>query len=124
MSTDDAAVQRAEMASRLRGAREYLGLSQEEVASALKVSRPAVTNIEAGTRKVEAIELEQLANLYGRPVTFFLTGEESVGRSDTAVAFAARALQGLSPRDLDEVARFADYLRATGRSKVTGRNKR
>jgi DNA-binding XRE family transcriptional regulator len=124
MSTDDAAVQRAEMASRLREAREYLGLSQEEVASALKVSRPAVTNIEAGTRKVEAIELEQLANLYGRPVTFFLTGDEPVGQADSTVAFAARALQGLSQRDLDEVARFADYLRATGRSKVTGRNKR
>jgi DNA-binding XRE family transcriptional regulator len=124
MSTDDATVQRAEMASRLREAREYLGLSQEEVASALKVSRPAVTNIEAGTRKVEAIELEQLANLYGRPVTFFLTGDEPVGQADSTVAFAARALQGLSQRDLDEVARFADYLRATGRSKVTGRNKR
>lgn len=68
MTTDDSAMQRAEMASRLREAREYLGLSQEEVATALKVSRPAVTNIEAGTRKVEAIELEQLANLYGRQI--------------------------------------------------------
>jgi len=112
------------MASRLREAREYLGLSQEEVATVLKVSRPAVSNIEAGTRKVEAIELEQLANLYGRPVTYFLTGKEPVGQANSAVAFAARALQGLSQRDLDEVARFADYLRAAGRSKVTGRSKR
>lgn len=112
MSTDDAAVQRLEMAARLREAREYLGMSQEEVAGALKVSRPAVTNIESGSRKVEAVELERLARLYGRTVEYFLRGDEL--HLDVEVAFAARTLQGLSKKDLDEVARFAEFLRSSG----------
>jgi transcriptional regulator with XRE-family HTH domain len=116
MSTADPSNQRSEMAARLREAREYLGMSQDEVATALKLSRPAITNIESGARKVEAVELEQLSNLYGRPVNFFLTGKMPV--EDPRVAFAARALRGLTPRDLQEVARFADYLRTASRNKA------
>ena len=51
--TDSDDGQRLDLARRLREAREYVGLSQEEVAFALLVSRPAISNIEAGTRKVE-----------------------------------------------------------------------
>lgn len=112
MSTDDAAVQRLEMAARLREAREYLGMSQEEVAAALELSRPAVTNIESGSRKVEAVELERLARLYGRTVEYFLRGDQP--QLDAKVAFAARTLQGLSNKDLEEVARFAEFLRSSG----------
>ena len=94
--------QRVAMASRLRDAREYLGMSQDEVASVLKLSRPAITNIESGSRKVEAIELDQLAQLYGRPVTYFLSGEEADLTSSERVAFYARTLKGylkkISPR--------------------------
>lgn len=117
MSDEDPSVQRAAMAARLRDSREYLGLSQEEVATALKVSRPAVTNIESGVRKVEALELEQLARLYGKSVNYFLSGEQQ--KIDAKVAFAARALHGLSNKDLDEVARFAEFLRASGGAKGT-----
>lgn len=108
--------QRAEMGARLREAREYLGFSQEEVATALGLSRPAITHIEAGNRRVEAIELEKLSKLYGRPVAYFLSGEEENAFADAKVAFAARALQGLSSRDLEEVMRFASYLRNSSRA--------
>lgn len=117
---DNTSIQRVAMAGRLREAREYLGLSQEEVAATLRVPRPAVTNIEAGTRKVEALELEQLAKLYGRSVDYFLRGEQP--QSDSKATFAARALHGLSDNDLEEVARFAEFLRASvGSKKSRGR---
>ena len=116
--------QRVAMASRLRDAREYLGMSQDEVAAVLKLSRPAITNIESGTRKVEAIELDQLAQLYGRPVTYFLSGEQADLTSSERVAFYARTLTGLSEKDLTEVVRFAEFLRAGSASKKTsGRNR-
>jgi len=118
MITDDLATQRMAMGARLREAREYLGLSQEEVATVLKLSRPAVTNIESGSRKIESLELEQLSKLYGNSIDYFLTGEKLKEESSAKVAFAARALQGLSQRDLDEVARFANYLRTTGDAKA------
>jgi transcriptional regulator with XRE-family HTH domain len=102
--------QRLQMAKRLREAREYLGLSQDDAAAALGISRPAITNIESGTRKVEAVELDKLAQLYGRPVQYFLTGDQPAA-SDARVEFLARAINGLSPKDIDEVSRFAEFLK-------------
>jgi DNA-binding XRE family transcriptional regulator len=110
---------RLQVAARLRDAREYLGLSQDDVAAALNLSRPAVTNIESGSRKVDALELEQLAQLYGRTPQFFLGMEDAV--PDSKIAFAARTLKGLSDKDLEEVARFAEFLRTSASKKKTGR---
>jgi DNA-binding XRE family transcriptional regulator len=106
---------RLQVAARLREAREYLGLSQDDVAAALQLSRPAVTNIESGTRKVDALELEQLADLYGRSVQYFLGAEDALPASK--IAFAARTLKGLSDSDLAEVARFAEFLRTSSKKK-------
>jgi transcriptional regulator with XRE-family HTH domain len=103
--------QRALMAERLRQAREYVGFSQEEVATALGISRPAVTNIESGSRKVEATELNTLARMYRRTLEFLLTGREPAPSGPEQLAFLARAVKGLSDRDLDEVARFAEFLK-------------
>jgi transcriptional regulator with XRE-family HTH domain len=113
--TLDPDAQRLALAQRLREAREYVGLSQDEVAGALGISRPAVTNIESGTRKVEAIELERLSALYGRSVEALLTGEAPA--KDDRVAFLARATQGLSDKDMDELGRFAAFLRSAPKSK-------
>jgi DNA-binding XRE family transcriptional regulator len=107
---------RVRMGARLREAREYLGYSQEEVARALSLSRPSITNMESGQRKVEALELEKLAQLYGRPVSYLLSGEEDRSEQASKVAFAARALQGLTQHDLEEVLRFAGYLRNSSKA--------
>jgi transcriptional regulator with XRE-family HTH domain len=114
-TSDDPDTQRLHLAQRLREAREYVGLSQDEVAVALGVSRPAVSNIEAGTRKVEAIELDKLGTLYGRSVEYFLTGQAQP--SDARVGFLARATQGLTDRDLEELGRFAAFLRNSPKNK-------
>jgi len=115
-STDVHGDRRA-MGSRLREAREYLGFSQEEVARYMGVSRSALSNIETGQRKVDALELKKLSTLYKRPVTYF-TGEdpevEAVGED---VAHLARKASELSVEDRAELARFADFLRARKESK-------
>ena len=103
---------RLAIAARLREAREYLGMSQDAVANAVGISRPAVTNLEAGSRKVDSLELAELARLYGKSVDYFLHGLESAGRSKQ-VEFLARKLDGLTSKDMDEVARFADFLRSS-----------
>lgn len=106
---------RVQLGRRLREAREYVGLSQEEVAFALSVSRPAIGHIEAGSRKVEAFELSKLSELYGRSVDYLLTG--SAPAEDTRVAFLARTTRGMSASDLDELARFAAFLKNSPKSK-------
>lgn len=49
---------------KLRKAREYLNLTQEQVASILNVGRDAILRIEKGTRKVSADELNNFSRLY------------------------------------------------------------
>ena len=50
--------ERRRLGEKLRQAREYLGFSQDDVATFLKLPRTAITNIESGQRKVEALELK------------------------------------------------------------------
>ena len=107
---------RKAMGDRLREAREYLGFSQEEVAAYLEVPRSALSLIEAGTRKVDALELKKLAGLYKRPVVYF-TGEEGEEDYGEEVAHLARKARELSPEDRAELSRFADFLRAKNQSK-------
>jgi transcriptional regulator with XRE-family HTH domain len=103
---------RKSLGGRLREAREYLGFSQEEVATFLGVSRSALSNIETGQRKVEALELKRLAGLYKRSLSHF-TGEEAEGVTFEAdIAHLARKASELSAADRAELARFADFLRA------------
>lgn len=115
---DQTEEQRAAMAQRLREAREYIGLSQDEVAQALNLSRPAITNIESGARRVEAVELDKLATLYRQSITYLLTGTDPIGTAPEKVAFLARALKGLSEKDVQEVAKFAAFLKRSSNEKA------
>ncbi len=103
--------ERRRLGDRLREARKYLGLKQEEVATYLKIPRTALTDIESGQRRVEAIELTRLARLYRQSVGYF-TGEDEASASLPAdVAHLARRAADLSAQDRAELGRFADYLR-------------
>ncbi len=107
---DDA--ERKQLGERLREARKYLGLKQEEVAAYLKIQRTALSDIESGQRRVEALELTRLAKLYQQPVSYF-TGEDAAAAALPAdVAHIARQAADLSAQDRDELGRFAEYLRA------------
>ena len=57
---------------RLRTAREQAGVTQQEVADHLGLVQPLVSRIEAGERKIDPIEFEELCVLYGKPATYFL----------------------------------------------------
>ena len=108
------------LGERLKEAREYVGLKQEDVAKKLGIPRSALSNIEAGSRKVDAIELAQLAKLYQRPVAWF-TGEDSnstPNKMPEEVAHVARAAAALSQQDRAELARFADFLKSRARTKA------
>jgi transcriptional regulator with XRE-family HTH domain len=111
-ATDAGDEERKALSERLRQAREYLGFSQDQVATFLGVPRSALSLMETGQRKVEALELKKLAGLYKRPVGYF-TGEEEEETSFGAdVKHLARKVSELSPDDREELGRFADFLRA------------
>ena len=60
------------MLRRLREARIRAGLTQVQVAQALGRPQSFVTKSELGERRIDPIELQHFADLYGRRVTYFL----------------------------------------------------
>jgi transcriptional regulator with XRE-family HTH domain len=100
---------RAALADRLREAREYLGFSQDDVAKALNIPRSAVSLIETGQRRVEALELKALAKIYQTSVGA-LTGEDAPAKLPEDVAHLARAAAKLTDTDRMELRRFAEFL--------------
>jgi transcriptional regulator with XRE-family HTH domain len=60
------------MLSRLREARLIAGLTQTDAAAALRRPQSFVSKCESGERRIDVIELEDFARLYGKPIRFFL----------------------------------------------------
>jgi transcriptional regulator with XRE-family HTH domain len=90
-----------ELAERLRKAREQAGLSQGQVAKKLEYSRPTISEIEAGRRKVSAHELTRFAEMYDVSEAW-LMGKKTIG-VDPVVELAARELAKLKRQDLDTI---------------------
>jgi transcriptional regulator with XRE-family HTH domain len=110
--------EQAALGARLKESREYIGLLQEDVATALGIPRTSVHALEAGKRKVTGLELRRLARLYRRPVGWLL-GEEDVDLNDAEPLF--RAAAALSESDREQVLRFAEFLAAAGKPGAAGR---
>jgi transcriptional regulator with XRE-family HTH domain len=108
-------VDRLDLARRLKEAREYLELSQDEVASALNVPRSAISLIETGQRRVEALELQRFAEIYQRPVGFFIGESSPPAALPETVQHLARTAAKLTDRDREELQRFAEFLQLRGR---------
>jgi transcriptional regulator with XRE-family HTH domain len=108
--------ERQHLGMRLREARKYLGLKQEDVAAYLKIQRTALGDIESGQRRVEAIELTKLAKLYKQPVSYFTGEDVAAAALPPSVAHLARQVVELSDQDREELSRFVEYLRARSQS--------
>ena len=102
---------RAAIAQRLRTAREHAGLSQGQVARMLGLNRPAISEMEAGRRKVSAEELSHLAKIYDVSLSWLTRDSPEV--PDPAVELAARELAKLKKNDLDNVLQLLRTLRKT-----------
>lgn len=99
-----------EIGARLQKAREYLQLTQDEAAKAVGISRPTLSQIENGHRKVDAVELSKFGELYGQSVEVLAGAVSEPIPAD--VQSLARATRELSEKDRSEVLRFAEYLQA------------
>lgn len=94
---------------KLKEAREYLKISQEEAAKVAGVSRSAISLIESGSRSLKSVELSALAKLYQHPVSYFL-GEITDIKQDEGIQALARSFTGLSKADKEELLRFSEFL--------------
>ena len=114
MNTDIEEKRRA-IAGRLRLARGLAGLSQSQVARLLGLARPAISEIEAGRRRVAAEELGALAGIYAVDAAWLSQGRApGSGSQDDCVALADRELAKRRPEDLSRVLDLLTALRSHG----------
>jgi transcriptional regulator with XRE-family HTH domain len=59
------------LVARLREARLAAGLTQVQVAKALKRPQSFISHIESGQRRIDAIELQTFARLYKKSPNYF-----------------------------------------------------
>ena len=102
-----------QIASRCRLARENAGLSQAQAARMLDIPRSALTEAEAGNRKISATELAAMARIYGVAVGWLVeeTGAYPTPEEDR-IQLAARELARLRKEDLETVLQLVRSIRA------------
>jgi transcriptional regulator with XRE-family HTH domain len=100
--------QQMQIARRLKVARDHSGLSQDTVAKQLNLQRPAISEIEAGRRKVSASELAALSELYDVSMEWLVSGESN---EPSKLELAARGLARLKPEELETILSLLNSLR-------------
>jgi transcriptional regulator with XRE-family HTH domain len=110
--SEDQLERRVTVAERIREARKLAGLSQKQVADILGLHRPSVSEIEAGNRRVTAVELAKLAEIFDVSVAWLLGGvPDDLHGDDPRIQLAARELSKLKPEDLDRLLRLLTKMR-------------
>jgi len=56
----------------LKKARLEAGLDQADVAKLLRKTQPHISKIEAGQRKLDITQLKEFANIYNKPLNYFI----------------------------------------------------
>lgn len=57
---------------RLNKARLEAGLTQVQVAKKLKRPQSHISNVESGQQRVDVVELQRFARLYGKDINYFI----------------------------------------------------
>src|SRR5206468_4669334 len=98
-----------ELRTTLRGE----GISQEELAQAVKTTANTISRWETATYKPSISDLEALAQFFGVPITVFFPQAEPRSRASALLSATA----DLDDEDLEEVALYARFRRAQRQKK-------
>ena len=121
---DAKAAKRTLLAERLKEARKLAGISQGHVARILGLHRPAISEVEAGNRRVSADELARLAEIYDVSVAWLLgQAPEAINAQDPRLELAARELTKLKPDDLDRLLKLLAVMRNDPTPNAEGGNR-
>lgn len=101
------------LGARLRVAREGRGLTQNAVATEVELQGSAISLMESGKRQVSTLELMRLAELYGRPVEWFVNPDAPL---EDPVLALFRADPSLENEAVEKQARHCVRLFSTGAS--------
>jgi transcriptional regulator with XRE-family HTH domain len=74
-----------QIGQRVAELRKLKGLSQEDLAKAVKISRPSLAQIELGNRSIDILELQKLSQVLGFSLDDFMSKDFSVSEEPTVV---------------------------------------
>ena len=80
---------------RIQQAREELGLTQEEMAAKLGCTQEALSNYELGKRRLYLASLEQIANILGKPLSYFMESPTHSKKDDAGRLLAEPQLRDI-----------------------------
>ena len=90
------------------------GLSQESLATALKVAPNTISRWETGTYRPSLKDLERISRFFGVSIMSFLPNEMVADDEDENLKALLRTARQLHPADLEELRKYAEFRRARG----------
>jgi transcriptional regulator with XRE-family HTH domain len=90
------------------------GLSQESLATHLKVAPNTISRWETGTYRPGLTDLERLSRFFGVSMMSFFPPELVDADEDENLKALLRTARQLHPADLEELRKYAEFRRARG----------
>ena len=88
------------------------GLSQESLATHVKVSTNTISRWETGTYRPSTKDLERLSRFFGVPISTFFPSDMVGEEEDENLKALLRAARQLHPADLEELRKYAEFRKA------------
>ena len=90
------------------------GLSQESLATHLKVAPNTISRWETGTYRPGLKDMERLSRFFGVSIMSFFPSEMVDDDEDENLKALLRTARQLHPADVEELRRYAEFRRARG----------
>ena len=88
------------------------GLSQELLATNLKVAPNTISRWETGTYRPSVKDLERISRFFGVSIISFFPSETANDDDDENLKALLRAARQLHPADLEELRKYAEFRKA------------
>ena len=88
------------------------GLSQEALATHLKVAPNTISRWETGTYRPSIKDLERISRFFGVSIVSFFPSELHDAEEDENLKALLRTAKQLHPADLEELRKYAEFRRA------------
>ena len=88
------------------------GLSQESLATNLKVAPNTISRWETGTYRPSVKDLEKISRFFGVSIISFFPSEMANDDDDENLKALLRAARQLHPADLEELRKYAEFRKA------------
>lgn len=97
------------IARNLKKLREIARYTQDEVASAIGITRSAYSNYESGDREVPYDVIEKASDFFGCEMSILFEDNENI---DAQILASAFRIDGMTPEDTREIMLFKDIVKS------------